>query len=182
MTYYFRPAQITELEAIRNLVEKTFRDTYQEYSPRDVIERYVAQHFHHDSIKEAFFSPDNQIFIVEVRNEIVAYTKLKKGKLNQGKFDSRLLQIERFYVEENFQNEEIGSRLMTFCMEWAVLNHFDEVSLEIWEKQEKAIKFYQKMGFRIMKTKEIIGGLGKQVVYEMIKSLETEHKKDKKVS
>lgn len=180
MTYYFRPAQITELEAIRKLAEHTFRDTYVEHHPIEVVERYIAHHFQHEMIKEEFLSPDNQFFIVEVRNEIVAYAKLKKGRFKEGKFDLTSLQIERFYVDKSFQNEEIGSRLMIFCKEWAVLNHFVELTLNVWERNEKAIKFYQKMGFQLIGEKRLATGLSEQTEYEMGMSLETEQKKIKK--
>lgn len=167
MTYYFRPPQITELEAIQKIAEQTFRDTYTSHFSTDNIERYIAQHFQHEMIKEDFYSPDNQFFIVEVRNEIVAYAKLKKGVFDNGTLNRKALEIERFYVEKSFQGEEIGSRLMTFCREWAELNHFEEIRLGVWANNEKAVRFYEKMGFEVVGEQKFIIGLGERIDYEM---------------
>ena len=54
--------------------------------------------------------------------------------------------IEGIFVNSNYQNKGIGTALLNKAKEAK-----EELTLNVYEKNRKAIKFYEKNGFKIVK-------------------------------
>jgi diamine N-acetyltransferase len=57
------------------------------------------------------------------------------------------LEIERIYVLQEFQGKKVGQMLFGKAVEIAKQKNADYIWLGVWEKNIKAIRFYEKNGF-----------------------------------
>ena len=58
-------------------------------------------------------------------------------------------EIEKLFVEPTFQNQQIGAKLLHFAVERLGADH-----LWVLEKNPRAIRFYQRNGFRLTQQKK----------------------------
>lgn len=68
-------------------------------------------------------------------------------------------QISELYVDSFFENQGIGSKLIRFAIEQMHCDH-----LWVLEKNEKAIRFYQRHGFVITEEKKYQEGTPEYIV------------------
>lgn len=61
--------------------------------------------------------------------------------------DPASLEIERIYVSGGFQGEGLGRYLMEQAIQIAVARKKKYIWLGVWEKNERAIRFYKRNGF-----------------------------------
>ena len=60
----------------------------------------------------------------------------------------RALEIERIYVNSEFQGRKIGQLLLSKAISLANEQHLKQIWLGVWEYNPKAIKFYERNGFQ----------------------------------
>jgi ribosomal protein S18 acetylase RimI-like enzyme len=167
MNFQFRLATQADALSIRELAEKTFRDTYTDFNTPENMELHVANNFNLEQIEKELQEADNQYFIVDLAGKIMAFAKLKKDHLTKGLTAKKAVEIERFYVDKTLQGQQIGRKLMNFCVEWAIQNNFEVIWLGVWENNANAIKFYQKMGFEFLEKHTFILGTEVQTDFTM---------------
>ncbi len=171
MNYQFRLANLEDAAAIRQLSEKTFRDTYTIYNTPENMELHVAKNFSLQQIGKELKGTDSQYFIIESEQEIVAFAKLVKGHSTEGLEDKNVVEIERFYIDKTQQGQQLGRKLMDFCVEWSIENNFEIIWLGVWENNANAMKFYQKMGFEFLSKHTFVLGTEVQTDFTMKRNL-----------
>jgi diamine N-acetyltransferase len=81
------------------------------------------------------------------------------------------LEIERIYIKKEFQKHGLGKLLFNKAMEIAGKRNKKKIWLGVWEKNENAIAFYQKMGFVQTGTHSFYMGEEEQIDFIMTKTL-----------
>lgn len=91
-------------------------------------------------LKDAYTNPFNYIYVYEIDNEIVGYISYS--------FDSDIAEMLNFCVDGSKQNKGIGTELLKYTInEFESLNG-SSIILEVNSQNSKAIKLYEKMGFK----------------------------------
>jgi hypothetical protein len=72
---------------------------------------------------------------------------------------------------KKLQGTGLGYKLMQFAFEYSRQKGFDILWLGVWERNEKAIRFYEKFNFEIFGGHEFILGTDKQNDLLMKKAL-----------
>jgi ribosomal protein S18 acetylase RimI-like enzyme len=75
--------------------------------------------------------------------------------MNEIKAPKNSLHINDIAVFPKYQGLGIGQQLVNFVIEEARKRHFSYVSLYVWADNISAIRFYEKLGFKIEKTAEV---------------------------
>lgn len=167
MDFQIRFATLEDTTELRDLSEATFRDTYTALNTPENMEQHVAEKFTLEKIKNDIQSTDNQHFVIESANQIVAFAKLVKHHSTEGLTEKKVVEIERFYVDKNLHGQQLGRKLMDCCVVWAKQNDFEVIWLGVWEKNPNAIKFYQKMGFEFLGKHTFVLGTDEQTDFTM---------------
>jgi ribosomal protein S18 acetylase RimI-like enzyme len=63
--------------------------------------------------------------------------------------DNKEVEIINFTIDVPFQQNKFGTRLMDYCMELLKNRGAEKIRLNVFEKNNIAIKFYEKYGFNI---------------------------------
>jgi len=100
--------------------------------------------------KRMIKNDNGTIFVAEVDNQIVGYAVcwIAKRPPYLYKVD-RIGYISDVFVEEQYRRRGIGSALLGKILEWFKNKNIKYVELSVLVKNEKAIKFYEKHGFKV---------------------------------
>ncbi|EFU40598.1 PaiA [Paenibacillus vortex V453] len=79
------------------------------------------------------------------------------------------LEIERIYIKSKFQKHGLGKYLLNQAKDIAVESNKKKLWLGVWEKNENAIAFYEKMGFVQTGTHTFYMGDERQIDFIMSK-------------
>jgi len=117
-----------------------FKEGMKKYSSEDVV--------------EIINNPDKPIFVYEENNIVVGYAfcVIKQIKNNSSLVDRIELYIDDLCVDSNYQGKGIGTKLYNYVKEYANQINADSVTLNVWCFNEKAMKFYQKLGLKPLKV------------------------------
>lgn len=148
-----------EIPEVKHLLSYVWKDTYSNvYSPEAI-----------EKVTSVWHSPKALSQQVEDENTYFACAKDEKGViigLVTARKVKHTLHIGRLYIHPNYQRKGIGSQLMSAAI--AYFSDIKTLQLECEKQNEKALSFYQKQGFNIVKEKEenVEGAKVKTVIME----------------
>lgn len=99
------------------------------------VHKYIPQEYWTSNakyVKEAI--QEAEVYVYEDNKEIKGFIGINKGH------------IEGIFVEEKYRNQGIGKELIAYCK-----NKYDKLTLEVYKKNTKAIKFYEREQFNPIK-------------------------------
>lgn len=147
-SHSIRRAVVDDAALLAELGARTFRETFASANrPRD-IETYVAKAFSKDGIEAALQDPACHFWIAYERSgDPIGYEKLREGASPACVRGVSPVEIQRIYVLEAAIGTGLGAALMRTALAWAERGEFDSVWLGVWERNTRAIEFYQRWGF-----------------------------------
>jgi len=87
-------------------------------------------------------------FMVKDELGMVGYVKINRKDAQKEQFDNNAIELERIYVLKEFQGRRIGQEALTLVIEVAKTHEASCLWLGVWEKNVKAIDFYERHGFK----------------------------------
>jgi ribosomal protein S18 acetylase RimI-like enzyme len=85
--------------------------------------------------------------------------------------DEKAIEIERIYVLKEFHGKKIGQIVYDWAHTIALQKNANYIWLGVWEKNERAIRFYEKNGFVLFDQHIFKLGEEKQIDFMMKKKL-----------
>ena len=90
---------------------------------------------------------DCAFYFALFEDNIIGYLKTNFGHSQTETNHNNSLEIERIYVLKEFYGKNVGQLLLEKAIEISKEKEVDYVWLGVWEKNPRAIRFYQKNGF-----------------------------------
>jgi len=106
-----------------------------------------------------------------VGDELAGYLKVNEAPSQSDVNDYNSLEVERLYVLKKFQRNGLGAYLMERAIDMAISMGKSYVWLGVWERNEKALRFYEKQGYYKIGEHPFYMGSDKQTDYLMRKDL-----------
>lgn len=99
-------------------------------------------------ISELITSPNSEVFVAEIENEIVAsgYAKIKT--------DRHYLKHEKqgylgfMYVSEDHRGKQLNKHIIDALLQWCKSRNIFEIRLDVYDDNFPALSAYQKVGFK----------------------------------
>ena len=142
-----RKLKISEAADLRKIAIETFVATYGHLNTATNMKNYLADHFSEAQITLEMNHPNSQFFFAEIDKEIVGYMKLNSGEAQTAVKKNDTIEIERIYVLAKYQGQKIGHLLYKKAVAFSRAKSAKELWLGVWNKNKKAIRFYEKNGF-----------------------------------
>lgn len=143
-----RLATAEDAALLASMGEETFRDTFTaDNTPAD-MEAYVAAAFGLAQQARELADPGTKILIAELGGDAVGYVRLIAGAAPACVEAGRPIEISRFYARKAWIGRGVGVALMTRALDEARTAGHDVAWLGVWERNARAIAFYEKWGFR----------------------------------
>lgn len=131
---------------------ETFRDTFAEQNTAEDMEAYLSASFSPEKQAAELSDPNSRFLIIEAEGQIAGFAHIYFGSTSEGVKAQKPMEIIRIYARKAWIGKGIGTQLMQACLDEAQQAGCDEVWLSVWEKNPRAIAFYQKWGFEKVGT------------------------------
>ncbi|MCT8824339.1 GNAT family N-acetyltransferase [Glaesserella parasuis] len=95
------------------------------------------------------------IFVYEDENGTVQGYAFCIYQIMQGipaLFDRKVLYIDDFCVDASQRGKKIGEKLYQYMVDFAKANACDSVTLHVWNDNQGAFRFYERLGLEPLKT------------------------------
>lgn len=135
------------------------------------MDAYLKEAYDRDKLIGELCDECTQFFFLYDDRELVGYLKLNETPSQTDLNDRQSLEIERIYVIAEFQGRGLGRYLMEQAVDIAMACGKQYVWLGVWEKNDKALRFYRNSGFYAVGTHSFVMGDDKQTDYIMRKDL-----------
>lgn len=136
---------------LADLGRQTFHDTFAADNSAEDIADFLAASFSPEIQLAELNDPQTTFLVAHMQQEMVGYAKLGLSSalgLDEGKDPAGRLEIERLYVRQDWIGTGLGASLMRRAIEEARAHKCRTVVLGVWERNQSAIAFYQRFGFR----------------------------------
>lgn len=143
-----RVATTADLANLRKLAIDAFINAYAVFNKETDMQQYLKENFSEDVLRAELTNPEIVILVAEQENAILGYVKLVPGGCEDLKFN-RPLEIARLYSAVHAIGSGIGKMLVAAVWDFARKNSYDGIWLGVWQKNFRAVNFYQREGFRI---------------------------------
>lgn len=136
--------------ALAEVGAETFRETYATHPEIDEedLERYIERTYTEVNLLNELLDDEIRFLIAESEGRTAGYCRLVFGSRMEGVSGKRPVEISRIYLLKDFQGSGNGRGLLERAIEEGRKSCCDEVWLSVWEYNENAIGFYEKMGFK----------------------------------
>ena len=107
-----------------------------------------------DELKEIISDDNRPIFVyTNEYDKAVGYAFCILQEVNGVNVCSaKELYIDDICVDEQYRGKHIATMLYEYVVEYGRKNHIDRITLNVWEGNDSARRFYEKMGMRPRKT------------------------------
>lgn len=163
-----------DIDALRALSAQTYYDTFAALCAPADMAAYLAQAFDRDKLLGELCDAHAQFFFLYADGALAGYLKLNECPSQTDLNDPHSLEIERIYVSGEFQGCGLGQYLMDQAVHIAAGRNKKYVWLGVWERNERALRFYRKNGFYATGTHSFVMGEDEQTDYIMRKDLSTD--------
>ncbi|NKI31135.1 GNAT family N-acetyltransferase [Croceivirga thetidis] len=147
MDLKFELVTIDSLKLLQQIGKKTFTDAFKSQNNPEDFGSYIESAFSMKTLRKELTTNGTAFFFVRNENMIVGYFKINEFDAQTELKEQVGIELERIYVLKEFQSKGIGKRILKNVEKLCHEKFKDYLWLGVWEKNKKAIKFYQKNGF-----------------------------------
>jgi ribosomal protein S18 acetylase RimI-like enzyme len=158
-----REATELDVDSLSILAGSTFIEAYDDLTPEESA-KYVSEFFSPDKIQGHIRSPGSHLLVAE-EGSLVGYMLLERA--NAPEYISMQCQIEcvRLFVKKSAQGRNWGSRLLDEGLRVSEREGHEALWLKVWDKNESAIRFYERKGFQCLgEASYTEGGMNDRVI------------------
>ncbi|MEM6764577.1 MAG: GNAT family N-acetyltransferase [Bacteroidota bacterium] len=142
-----RPISEAEVHPLTQLARDTFYRSFIYANTEERMKAYLDTQMSEKVMAGELADEKNIFFVLMVRGSWAGYAKLRQGQVPDCVLGRHPIELERFYIHQDYHANGLGSLLMQHCIQWAVAEGKQTLWLGVWEENEGAIHFYRKKGF-----------------------------------
>jgi diamine N-acetyltransferase len=166
-----RFATRADAEALARLGEQTFRDTFAADNNPDDLQAFLAATFAPALQLRELEDASRTFLVAEAGGTLVAYAQLVRGAVPECVNDADAVEVLRFYVARSWHGTGLAQRLMERCLTHIRDSGARTVYLGVWERNVRAIRFYEAQGYRVVGTHVFMVGSDPQTDLYLARTL-----------
>lgn len=138
----------SDAKDIAHLARVTFTETFGHYfSDKTDLENYLDLTFNIQKLKNSLKKPNNVYWLAHVDNLPVGYAKLKLNSPTPFIKEQGVCQLQKIYVLKDYLSKKVGLALQNVLLDEAQ-NKASKIWLSVLKENLRAIRFYEKNGFK----------------------------------
>lgn len=142
-----RDVQPTEVALLQQISSKTFVEAFEHLNNPSDFKMYVDKAFTLEQIKLEYENPNSYHFFAEYNADIIGFVKLNLQTAQTEMPFKNALEIQRIYIISKYQGLKVGKQFLQFVIDFAKQKRIDKIWLGVWDKNLRAISFYERNGF-----------------------------------
>lgn len=135
-------------------------------SPKD-MQAYLEKSFNHERISADLRSTNTVYLLVMLAEQAIGYAKVCLSQAPASVPGRYPVELARIYIDLSHSSRGYGAQLLAACVVVAKQLGGDTLWLGVWERNEKAIRFYRCWDFEIVGEMEFVLGDDLQNDYVM---------------
>ena len=143
---------------LADLGARTFLDTFAADNTEADMTAYLASAFSPVIQSRELQDPDSTFLVAQAGELPVGYARLRFGEARPCVNGREPVEIARFYADRPWIGRGVGAALMRASLALATQRGCDVVWLDVWEKNFRALAFYQKWGFQVVGSQPFLLG------------------------
>jgi len=147
-TITIRRITISDLNQLMEIGKRTFAETFSAQNSDENLNKYLENGFSTKKLKTELTDKNSEFYFAELEDKIIGYLKINFGRSQTEIISENTLEIERIYVLKEFYGKKVGQLLYEKAIGIAKHKMVDAVWLGVWGENPRAIRFYEKNGFR----------------------------------
>jgi len=151
-----------DVVALQNISSQTFIETFAAVNTPENMTSYLVEEFSLEKLSSELINPNIEYYFARIGEEVIGYLKLNIGIAQKELQNENSLEIERIYVSKEYLGKQVGQLLLGKAIAIANDIKLNFIWLGVWEKNQRAIRFYVKNGFEVFDEHLFILGDDKQ--------------------
>jgi len=145
-----RKAEIKDIPYLLKLLDE-IREHHHKIRP-DLF-KDSGNKYNDDELKLMINDNNNPIFVYEDNNIVIGYamTNIIIHENHNVLTNIKTLYIDDLCVDSNYRGNNIGHKLYDYVINYAKSINCYNVTLNVWNGNDRAIKFYESLGLKIQK-------------------------------
>lgn len=152
MPYLIRKANFDDLTSLLEMARIAFVQAFTEGNKLENVNAYLEEAFTEEQFTEELGNPASVFFLLEVDGALVGYAKVNFVPAQTDLHDNSSLEVARLYLLKQYVGSGYGKILLNHTINFAKLNRKKYLWLGVWEKNTRAIKFYEKNGLNVFSS------------------------------
>jgi diamine N-acetyltransferase len=141
-----RMASLNDAGRLSEFARRTFHETFAAQNTPGDMERYISGAF---GLARQLIEIQDQrrvTLLVEDGARLVGYAQLHSSDVPRCVPDDEAIELVRFYIDSGWHGRGVAQMLMD-AVDEAAANRAKTIWLGVWERNHRAIGFYEKCGF-----------------------------------
>ena len=169
---FIRTATENDAELIAVLSRETFYNAFAIHNTQEDIDKFMAEVFTRKNLIDELTLPENIFLLAYAEDGVAGYVRMRDKYLPEVQLGTNnVIEIARIYTVSSRIGKGVGSELMKACLNIAKEKQRDFIWLGVWEKNDKAIRFYERFGFKRFGEHEFILGNDVQTDWLMAREM-----------
>ncbi len=143
----FRRATPHDAVALSAFARRVFHDTFAADNTPEDMAVYLAQAFSPAKQLAELEDARRVCLLMEADGILIGYASLLDSAPHAAVVAGHPVELERFYVDQRWHGRGVAASLMDAARTVARAWQGDVLWLGVWERNAKAIRFYEKQGF-----------------------------------
>ncbi|MFS0869040.1 GNAT family N-acetyltransferase [Paenibacillus xylanilyticus] len=160
-----------DVHTLQEISIETFNDTFKDQNSPENMKGYLERAFNSEQLEKELSNRSSDIFFIYFNEELAGYLKVNISDAQSESMGEEFLEIERIYIKNHFQKYGLGKHLLNKAIDIAIEKNKNKIWLGVWEKNDNAIAFYNKMGFIQTGAHSFYMGDEEQIDFIMTKTL-----------
>ncbi len=146
--FELRLYQPDDLPLLVSLSRQTFFETFRDSNTAENMEAYLKNELSEAKLQAETLNPESRFWFAKDGTMAIGYLKINWGAAQMEFQETDGLEIERIYVLQSHLGTGVAQLLFQKAEETAVQQGRKYLWLGVWEHNPRAIRFYEKNGFR----------------------------------
>ena len=164
-----RRAHTADAAVLSEFARRTFIDTFASQNRREDMEMYLARTYSEARQLSELQNENVLTLLSEADGALNGFAQMRRGPAPAFVTGTSAVEIVRFYVDRPWHGRGIAKALMRSVEETARDLGIDTVWLGVWERNDRAISFYRKLGFGTVGSQPFVLGTDVQTDHVMMK-------------
>ena len=169
-----RAARPDDAALLSEIGASTFAETFESANTPEDFAAYMAAAFGEEIQRSELENRETTVFFAERAGDVVGYVMLRERTPPASLGLEDALEIARLYARRRALGSGVGAALMQRAIAEAAGRGKDAVWLGVWDRNERAIRFYESWGFHRSGTQPFLLGTDLQTDLVMVRRLARE--------
>jgi diamine N-acetyltransferase len=145
-----RRALENDCAAIAHIGRLSVADSHRGSSSEEDMNAFLDRNYTPEAIREDLEDAHNLYYVIRYNDAPVGFSKIVFDARHPAIEAAHVTKLDRIYLLKDYYGLKLGLELLNFNIDLAKNNNQSGMWLYAWIGNERAVRFYQKVGFEII--------------------------------